>query len=116
MKTLSQRPAWALGFTAVLEILPRSRAAAAARSAKDPTCQGTLLPVICYCMGTMETQMAFLVALAVVLFITGAVMNKECKTDRQLWWCAPPHPHVSGVVRSRETPPKRVGPESGSNS
>jgi hypothetical protein len=29
------------------------------------------------------------------LLTTGAIMNRACKTDRSLWWCAPAHTQVS---------------------
>lgn len=44
MKTLCQRSAWALGFTAVLEILPRSRAAAAGSECEGPNVRGNIAP------------------------------------------------------------------------
>jgi hypothetical protein len=60
--------------------------------------------------------MGFLMVLAIVLFTAGAIMNNECKTNRQLWWCAPTRPHISGVVRSKQQPARRVGTEAAPNS
>ena len=49
------------------------------------------------------------VALAALL-TTGAMMNRECKGNRDLWWCAPARTHVS--VHLLETvSPKRHGAE-----
>ena len=39
--------------------------------------------------------MAYLIALAGALFIAGAVMNNECKSNRQHSWCTPERPHAS---------------------
>jgi hypothetical protein len=44
-------------------------------------------------------MIAVSVAALAALMTTGAIMNRECTSDRGLWWCAPPRAHLSIIPR-----------------
>jgi hypothetical protein len=50
----------------------------------------------------MRFAIISITALAALLS-TGAMMNRECKSNRGLWWCAPPRAHLSIVPRLAPT-------------
>ena len=41
------------------------------------------------------------------LLTTGAIMNRACKSNRGVWWCAPPRAHLSVIPRLNVDQPVR---------
>ena len=44
------------------------------------------------------------IASVAALLTFGAVMNRACKSDRELWWCAPARAHLSYIFHGTSAP------------
>jgi hypothetical protein len=53
------------------------------------------------------TKIAVSVVALVALLATGAIMNRACKSNRGLWWCAPSRAHLSVIPRLNAAQPVR---------